>query len=425
MSKTIKAILLFLIILVALRFFSIRVAGDLIGIKLPTAIMFLLTTFSLQYFFKFNKGFVVAIQLLSFAYLFSILISLLIWDQSIVDSIRSTATLAVFPLFFLFLQFDLKIKTIEQVILIFGFVYFALNSYQLLFPQQAYFGYALGATEGEYANDSRGIVRIIFPGAGVFWLAVFIAISKITATAKAKWYYISLTLMGLIVPILQVTRQLVAFIVVIYTFHFGTQLSLAKKILFIAFFIGTSIYVLSLDLPFIKALEETTRRDTELGSDYIRVIAGKHYLFEFSDNPITQIFGNGFPNAKSSYGYATMKLETEGIWLEDVGIIGLYSQAGLLAVIGWFIIFYKSFTVKLPKEYYYCKYYLWMILATSLTSGSIYNIHFAVTHVIVIYVFHVISQDKKQNKLMKLLNLLKTKNISISDINKNKQTSTY
>ncbi|MFD2203302.1 hypothetical protein [Shivajiella indica] len=418
MSERVKGILLFVLVLVALRFFEIRFAGDLIGIKIPIVILTLISIYSLKSFFKYQGGFSLPIRLMTFATFFSIIISLLVWGQSIPQSFRSTAIILIYPVFFLLKDYNFKTRLIEQVILLLGFIYVVLYFFQFQFPQKAFFGYALGATEGDYSDEGRGIIRIIFPGAGVFWLAVFISICKITSKVKTAYYHIVFAILGIVIPILQVIRQLVAFIVVLYTFHFGVQLSLAKKLLFIAAFFGVSIYVISLDLPFINSLEETTRRDTELGSDYIRVVAGKYFLFDFSDNILSQIFGNGFPNYNSNYGKAMSKLTGQGYFLEDIGIIGLYTQAGVFAVLAWLIIFYKSFTIPIPKEYMYCKYYIWMILVTSLTSGSIFNIHFTISSVLVLYIYHIESQNIGKDKLKKLLVYLQKKNISLEEIKK-------
>lgn len=418
MSERLKGILLFIFVLIALRFFEIRIAGDLIGIKIPVLIMALVSIYSLQYFFKFKGGFVFPVQLMTIAIFLSIIMALVTWGQSIPQSIRSTAVVMIYPVFFLLINYKVKIKTIEQVILIMGLVYVMLYVFQFVFPSKAYFGYALGATEGDYSNDGRGIIRILFPGAGVFWLAVFISISKITAKVKSTYYHLAFAILGVAIPILQVIRQLLAYIVVIYTLHFGTQFSMAKKLLFITIFVGAGLYVISLDLPFVQSLEETTTRDRQLGSDYIRVIAGKYFLFDFSKDLISQIFGNGFPNFNSNLGKKIARLIDEGFFLEDIGIIGLYTQAGVIAVSAWLIIFYKSFKVSIPKEYIYCKYYIWMILATSLTSGSIFNIHYTITSILVLYIYHSQTQNYSKGKLIKLIKYMQKKNIALEKIKK-------
>jgi hypothetical protein len=302
------------------------------------------------------------------------------------------------------------IRILENVILVFGYIYLVLNIFQLLNPEIAYFGHALLDDSGGY-TESRGVTRIIFPGAGIFWLACFISISKFISNRGNKYIMIPLAIYGLIVPVLQATRQLIAFIYGLYFLHFGFQLSLAKKIIISFSLVFIAFYISTLDLPVFQGLAQESKESKNEGTKYIRFITGAYYLTEFSENIYTTILGNGVPNGKSVYGIVTSRLVNRGMWLEDVGIIGLYSQAGILAVIAWILIWYRSFSVKLPKEYYYCKYYLWMILFTSLTSGSIYNLSYAISTALVLFIFNQIELDKK-NQLKRILKFLIKKKIS-------------
>jgi hypothetical protein len=293
---------------------------------------------------------------------------------------------------------------LENVILVFGYIYLVLNIFQLLNPSIAYFGHALLDDSGGY-TESRGVTRIIFPGAGIFWLACFISISKFISNIGNKYIIIPLAVYGLIIPILQATRQLIAFIYILYFLHFGFQISLAKKIIVSISIIILGFYVGTLNLPVFNGIAQESKESKNEGTKYIRFITGAYYLTEFSENIYTKVFGNGVPNGKSVYGIVTSRLVNKGIYLEDVGIIGLYSQVGIFAVIAWLLIWYKALTVRLPKEYYYCKYYLWMLLFTSLTSGSIYNLSYAISTALVLFIFNQVDLDKK-NQLKRILKFI-------------------
>lgn len=410
MNKYIYGIIIFITILISLRFFDVRFLGDLIGIKLPFVFVLLLVSISLRYFFSCQGNFVLPVQLLTFSMLFSIVTAYLAWGQTIIDSLVSTIPITVIPVFFLLHILKFPIRILENVILVFGYIYLVLNIFQLLNPEIAYFGHALLDDSGGY-TESRGVTRIIFPGAGIFWLACFISISKFISNRGNKYIMIPLAIYGLIVPVLQATRQLIAFIYGLYFLHFGFQLSLAKKIIISFSLVFIAFYISTLDLPVFQGLAQESKESKNEGTKYIRFITGAYYLTEFSENIYTTILGNGVPNGKSVYGIVTSRLVNRGMWLEDVGIIGLYSQAGILAVIAWILIWYRSFSVKLPKEYYYCKYYLWMILFTSLTSGSIYNLSYAISTALVLFIFNQIELDKK-NQLKRILKFLIKKKIS-------------
>jgi hypothetical protein len=341
--------------------------------------------------------------------LFSVLSAYLVWDQKIMDSLIRTIPLTIVPVFFLLHIFKFPIKILENVILIFGYIYLVLSIFQLLNPGIAYFGHALVDETGGY-RESRGVTRVIFPGGGIFWLACFISISKLVTNQGNKYFMIPLAIYGLTVPILQATRQLIAFIFVLYFLHFAFQLSPAKKIIISFCLVISGLYVGALNLPVFEGLYQQTIDSKSEGTKYIRFITGEYYLTEFSETYFSKIFGNGVPSEKSNYGTVTSRLVDRGIYLEDVGIIGLYSQAGIFAVIAWILIWYRTLTIRLPKEYYYCKYYLWMILFTCLTSGSIYTVSYAISTALVLFIFNQVELNKK-NQLKSLLKLLLKKRL--------------
>ncbi|GAA0879723.1 hypothetical protein GCM10009119_26920 [Algoriphagus jejuensis] len=320
------------------------------------------------------------------------------------DSMVKTIPLTLIPFFFLLAKYKYPVKTLENIILVFGYIYFVLYMYQLLNPDTAYFGYALVDDTGGY-RESRGVTRVVFPGAGIFWLACFISLSKLISNQGNKYILVPLVLLGLAVPVLQATRQLIGFVVILYFLHFGFQLSLAKKIIVSFLLIIGGIYVGALNLPVIEGLYQETHDTTSEGTKYIRFITGGYYLTEFSDTFYTKIMGNGFPADRSDYGAVTIRLIEKGMFLEDVGIIGLYSQVGIIGIIAWLFIWYKSFTVILPKEYYYCKYYLWMLLFTCLTSGSIYTVHYAISTTLVLYIYNQVKLNERY-KLKQVIKLL-------------------
>lgn len=410
MNKYLQAFIIFIVILISLKFFEVRFLGDMIGIKLPFLFVFILVFISLKYFFACKGSFVLPVQLLTFSMLFSVVSAYLVWEQSIMHSLERTIPLTVVPVFFLLHIFKFPLKILENVILIFGYIYFVLSLFQLLNPEIAYFGHALVDETGGY-RESRGVTRVIFPGGGIFWLACFISLSKLISNRGNKYFMIPLAIYGLIVPVLQATRQLIAYVVVLYFLHFGFQLSLAKKIIISVFIVVSGLYIGTLNLPVFEGIYQQTIDSKSEGTKYIRFITGAYYLTEFSETIYSKILGNGVPSEKSVYGTVTSRLVDRGIYLEDVGIIGLYSQVGIFAVIAWILIWYRSFTVSLPKEYYYCKYYLWMILFTSLTSGSIYTVSYAISTALVLFIFNQVELDKK-NQFKRILKFLLKKKLA-------------
>ena len=250
---------------------------------------------------------------------------------------------------------------------------------------------------GDEFTESRGITRIIFPGGGVFVLTSFIAINKLTSKNKLKWLWLILAVCGIIIPILQVTRQFIAGIILLYLYHALRTLNITKKLLIFGSLIGVFFYLSTIDNPIVTGLMESTKSDASLGSDYIRVLAGDYFLFDFSPNLITSIFGNGVPyTGTSNYGlYLDMLNVNQYFFLSDVGVIAVYVMFGIPAIIGFIIIWIKSFTIPLPKEYQYLKYYLWFLLLTSLTWYTTYHYHYLIITLFVLYMYQSVYQKQK------------------------------
>jgi hypothetical protein len=87
--------------------------------------------------------------------------------------------------------------------------------------------------------------------------------------------------------------------------------------------------------------------------------------------------------------------------LSDVGIIAVYAMFGIFSIIGFVIIWIKSFIIPLPAEYQYAKYYLWYILFTSFTWYSVYHYHYLISTVFALYLFHKGMEASRKKILLK------------------------
>lgn len=412
-----KLIVLFLSLLtiISLNFFDAKFINPKILNYLEFLAVMGTVVISSYYMFKRKGGFVLPVQIIYLSILFSILMAYYSWGQSFKESILETSQYVLWPLFFLLLHLKVPIRTLEKIIMTISLVYIMLYFFQFANPYTVYFGKPISG--GDEFSEQRGVVRIIFPGAGVFILSIFIAITKITQNAKNKWLYISFAIMGLIIPVMQVTRQFIAGVYLIYFFHFFKGQTFIRKGLILMAFIGGTVLLLNSDIPMIKGVIETQQRDSKLGEDYIRVQAGKYFLTDFSPNTLSKIFGNGAPSwGISKYGKFEERLSiTHEYFLSDVGIIAVYAMFGIFAIIGFILMWYRSFVLPIPDPYVYAKYYLWYLLFTSFTWYSVYHYHYVITTIFVLYIYHKSHMDQKkwniiERSLHKTPKMMKQKN---------------
>lgn len=355
---------------------------------------------ALPYVRPARSGFILPVQLISLSIFISIFMANWTWNQSLFDTFLETVPYTTWMAFFFLLHIKISSSVLEKIIVFYGILYSVLYFYQLANSSTVLFGKSI-LGEGEEFITNRGITRIIFPGAGIFILAVFISINKLTTGATNKWFWLAFSFMGIVIPILQVTRQFIMGVLLVYLYHFLKGQNIIRKGLVLVIFAFSILVVTSLDNDILKGLSEASEDDYKEGGDYIRVLAGQYFLLDFSPDIINRVLGNGAPYwGISPYGVFIENLEeTEGYHLSDVGIIGMYAMFGILSVVGFILIWIKSFRYSLPKEFQYLKYYLWYLLFTSFTWFTVYHYHYIISTVFVLYLFQTIYYKKHEQSV--------------------------
>ncbi|ERM81023.1 hypothetical protein P872_11515 [Rhodonellum psychrophilum GCM71 = DSM 17998] len=397
-----KIYLLFVIILIPfnLKFFDASFINPVI-LNYSFILFIWITIFlSIPHVFKQKSQFSIPILLIFFSVLLSMVMAYYSWNQNFFYSFIETSQYMIWPLFFLLVYQDFSISHLEKIILAYGLLYALLFFFQYLNQGTVFFGKPL---YGDEWTEDRGVIRIIFPGAGIFILSLFIAITKLTTTKNHRWFWILFILLGVIIPVMQVTRQFIAGILLIYLFHLIINVNLTKKIVIIFFFILAVGIVINSDIPMVQGVIEAQERDSSLGKKYIRILAGEYFLFDYSPNTVSAVFGNGAPYwGLSDYGkFHEYLADNKGFYLSDVGIIAVYAMFGIFAIIGFVLIWVNSFFIRIPPEYQYSKYYLWYILFTSFTWYSVYHYHYLISTVFALYIFHKGIEASKRKRLLK------------------------
>jgi hypothetical protein len=390
-----KIFILFFLVVVSLNFFESKYLTTTPSLKnMVLYFRFLclggMIALSVPFAFRKSQGFVLPIQLLFLSMLISIFMAYSSWDQSVMKSTFATVPYMLWLFFFYLLEMDISIKAIEDIVLIYGGIYIVLFLYQFTHSAVPLFG-----GQDEFV-EARGVVRIIFPGGGVFYLASFIAINKLTTEKRKWWLWIGMSLAGLVCTVMQVTRQAIFGICLLYFYHLIKGIAIHKKLFVIIICLVAVLFVINSDIPIVKGITEAQKSDTEDGKNYIRIVAANYFLYQFSPNNVSRILGNGVPYAlDSNYALFVANLKEQGFFLSDVGIIAMYVMFGVLSVLAYLLIWIKSFLYRVPKQYYYVKYYLWYLLITCATSNYIYDESYIITTIFALYIFQVLYEESK------------------------------
>ena len=333
----------------------------------------------LSYRYSNTDVFSLPFILLLIAILISGLSATYSWGQSLFDSFKGLTIYLSYILFFLLLIWKTRVKDIEKIILILGIIYIVVYSITfLLYPLPIFGG-------NEQYDNSRGFQRIALSGSGFLFLFSFYSLNQYVK--KRQFLWLILLAISIIYIIMLLTRTLMAVSIPLLTLFMLRKSSFIKKILVIIL-ISCSVYIVT-QMNFFNLLLEQTMEQSENKEDDIRVLSAAYYLYDFSPNTFSQIFGNGESYSESSFGKETTYLNKEqGYYQEDIGYIGFYSKFGLLAILAYLILIYKTYKVAISEEYLYCKYYLYFIFIISIIIDAPFNYGYITSIVFAAYILN-------------------------------------
>ncbi len=386
MKKGLEALFIFLLIPVAFNFFGANFLDATVVRNVNLIFCSVAILLSLRFAFVRGDGFELPVQLICLSIICSTGMAYLGWAQGFSDTLKATIPLLLWIFFFWLLYIKIPVNILEAIVLTYTFIYIVLYLFQFFNPGTLFFGEKQQWADWYY---DRGIFRIIFPGGGIFFLGVFIAINKFTAQRKNWFIWLFFLVAGLIIPVMQATRTYIAGVILIYLYHFLRNQRIAVKLSIIAGVAGLFFLVTQLNIPVIKGLMQAQEETKKEGLQNQRIVTATYFITDFSPNAFCRIMGNGAPADQSQYGKQLANLKTQDILLADVGIIGMFTMFGILSVAGYLLIWIKSFMLPLPKNYVYPKYYLWFLLVTSLTYDAVYGIYFLIATVFALYIFQV------------------------------------
>jgi hypothetical protein len=248
-------------------------------------------------------------------------------DQSLSDSFYVNRYSVYWLFYFVLHIFNLHKDKIIKLMVFIGAVWAGITIVQ----QFTYPTYYFYSRDDEKKSIYRaGVYRYMLAGNkyGLFMLLYFF--NKYLNTEKLK--YIVLTLFGLAGFYYYGTRQTAAAAaacMVIAVLLLKGMVKWKNLILMI----GLGLVVLGVkEILFAEYIEMTN--DQVSNEDYIRILSGKFFLFDYWPNtPWGKLLGNGKPYGNTAYGQEIELLKSGlGFFRSDVGIIGSFNQFGLLYV---------------------------------------------------------------------------------------------
>jgi hypothetical protein len=303
------------------------------------------------------------------------------WNQSLFGTVKSHIRYLSYILFFLLIIFKFKIPEIEKMIIVLGIIYIIIYAATFIAYPVVLFGNA-----SKYGTE-RGFQRIVSGGQGFLFLFSFFSLGRLLKKPKITWLIIYLITVVCIV--ITLTRTLIVTSFVFSVLYILIKTSNIKKILAIMVLIS-SLFLISRSNIFNILLKQTQSETADVKNN-VRLLSATYYLNYFSPDTFSRIFGNGVPDYDSSYGSFCRYMEEKfGYYVSDIGYLGLYVQFGLIAVLAYVMLIYKTIKIKVSEEYLYCKYFLYYIFAVSVIIDSSFDPGCAPS---IIFALYILSSD--------------------------------
>ncbi len=290
-------------------------------------------------------------------------------------------------LFFLLIILKIPLKDIENIIIIIGVLYVIVYAISVIvYPTVIFIPFS-------GTGIDRGFQRIFVRGIGFAVLLSFYALSQFQKRRKFKWLILFSFAASSI--ILVQTRTLLAGCFIFWALLIMRKSRSVNKI-FVVLLIGLIFFGLT-QMDFYQNLVHMTRLQTEGFHDDIRMISARFYLNDFSPGNFAKIFGNGIPNTETQYFYYVNNYlqGTLGLFTSDIGYIGLYTHFGLLALIAYAILIFRTIRVTIQEDNLYCKYFLYLVFTISIINDATFSLNFIPSIVLAAYIISLKSQDVK------------------------------
>lgn len=326
-----------------------------------------------------NNVFATPFFLLLIAILISGFSATFSWGQGLIDSFKALTFYLSYMLFFLLLIWKIRAKDLEKIIITLGVIYILVYVITFLSYPTPVFGNI------ESVSNDRGFERFRLYGRGFLFLFSFYSLGQFLI--KKVFWWLSIYIITMVAIIMLLTRSIMIASFIISVLFILRKTSFFNKFIAVLF-ISCSMYLIT-QMNFFQLLVEKTKVQTENMEDDIRVLSAGFYLNDFSPNTFTRIFGNGEPSDKTSYfRYSYYLMEELGFYQSDIGYIGLYSKFGLLAILAYLILIYRTFKISIPDEYLYCKYFLYFIFLISIIIDAPFNPSFITSIALATYVLY-------------------------------------
>lgn len=393
--RRINTLLVFFIILCSTSFYAFKALGpgqkaaEILGICLIIGLFILHTIYGRKIDIKLNFNLFFILILISF--FTSAFMARYTRNQTFPETIYAQRALFYYMFYFLLHQMRIKIRDLETIFIILGFVYFALYLIQYtVYPKILFDAFII---------KDRGTVRIYLTGSDYIATSIFLYAQRFFRSNKLRYFFLMIMLYSVFILLGgRQTMVLMAFCLVLFLLFSDRVKSRYGLVILVGIAI---VLVFFLFKDIIDQMILTSQMNSTQGKDYVRVRALVFFLTDFFISPWAYITGNGAPNLDSQYGKEIMTYAKNGLFLGDLGTIGHYVQYGAFFTIGVLGICAKVLFSKFENNYAYIKYIFIGISLSLLTGPGFGNSDFIAFLCCALYIIDI-SMDRIREEKLKI-----------------------
>lgn len=318
-------------------------------------------------------------------------------DEPILSFLDGESSILIpFCMYFYFMKTKLSIDTLENILIILCFIFCIAYIVQFVsFPKVIF--------QGAMAEGLDSELRFRLTGQCLGSLSFLLGMNKLLFGIRIK--YVGLMVLGLLVTLILGFRSQMVALALSALFMFVRVKGLKIKS-YLKYSLVSSVFIISfVQIPIVQnkieemfARNETANFDNE---NYIRLITYDYYVSELNKSPISYIIGLGLPGSNSQYQRDTDRLKHfSGIIWADWGLIGLSWMLGIPGTLIIIYIFLRTFSIKVPKEYYYISFNFLFLILASLFTREIYRVGAFFIHAFLLMLINKISilNNERQDK---------------------------
>lgn len=243
------------------------------------------------------------------------------------------------------------------------------------------------------------IFRMRMSGSILCYILYFEGINRFLINKKKQ--YLLYSIVGFI-PILIMGFRSLIFCTLLGTLIMIPVITkkISKTIIYITLgFIISGLSYLFIPIVNEKVNEMLLRQETDNfnNDDYIRIISYNYFMENFSNTD--KFWGCGVPDTQSNFGKEIFDLQEKGLYLSDLGLIGLSIMIGLPAVIILSIIIFKCIINCKDINLQFIRFTLLTIFISSIfTSMEIYRSGNFIIIALILYFVSIYNKSLKELK---------------------------